>query len=270
MNPAPRPPRRLPGAGGWLAVALVAGAGAGCGSGERSAPPAARSAGPQAAYACRFTAEPITIDGRLDERAWQDAPEVGPFSLSWLGPGHPAARATRAKLLWDRTALYVAADMDDGDLYADITAHDGDTWDNDVFEVFLKPAVGKPAYYEFQVTPRNTQFDVFVPRRGHVSRFRRLHDFGIESAVVLRGTLDDWTDRDEGWSVEIRIPWAGLVHTGGRPEPGDEWRFALCRYDYDVEREHPELSTCADLTHAYFHRHEEYRPLVFAAPAAGP
>lgn len=220
-------------------------------------------------YACHFVEEPITIDGSLDEAAWKNAVETEPFAMPWLGsPARLPTRATRAKLVWDREHLYIAADLDDADLYADVTEHDGQTWDNDVFEVFLKPAADKPAYYEFQVNARNTRFDCFIPRRGHVGRFRRMHEFGIESAVKLRGTLDVWTDTDQGWSVEMRIPWSSLMHTGGRPEPGDEWRFALCRYDYDLSRERPELSTSAPLSQLNFHQHEDYAPLRFLGPRA--
>ncbi len=223
-------------------------------------------------YACRFTERPITVDGSLDDEAWQDAVDVGPFTLPWLGAGaRPARTATRAKLLWDREHLYIAADMDDGDLYADVEEHDGNTWDNDVFEVFLKPSVEKPAYYEFQVNALNTQFDCFIPRRGHVGRFKKDGDFGIESAVKLRGTLNDYADRDEGWSVEIKIPWTSLARTGGRPEPDDEWRFALCRYDHDIAHERPELSTSAPLDakdHADFHTHERYAPIRFVKDTA--
>jgi hypothetical protein len=259
------------------ALAICAAASAGCRQAERPAAPhatrlpsadATRAPEP---YLCRFTAEPVVIDGRLDDAGWQHALEVGEFRMPWLGAeDKPAEKATRAKLLWDRDYLYVAADMDDADLYADITERDGQTWDNDVFELFLKPAADKPAYYEFQVTARNTQFDLFLPRRGHVNRFRRMHEFGVESAVSLRGSLDDWADRDEGWAVEMRIPWASLAMTGGRPEPGDEWRFAACRYDYDVARERPELSTCAPLSQLDFHLHEDYRPLVFEGPRLAP
>ena len=77
--------------------------------------------------------------------------------LPWL-PDNPAAKtATRARLLWDADALYFFADMDDGDLFADITEHDGHTWNNDVFEIFLKPALDKQGYYEFQVNAAGTQ-----------------------------------------------------------------------------------------------------------------
>jgi len=243
------------------AVGFLAAVIAGCSGGRPSAPP-------PAPVACRFTDAPPAIDGTLDDAAWKDAATIDTFRMPWLGADAKPAKATRAKILWDREYLYVAADLDDADLYADVTEHDGQTWDNDVFEVFLKPAVDKPAYYEFQVSALNTQFDCFMPRRGHTGRFRKLHDFGIESAVKLRGTLDKWTDKDEGWSVEMRIPWADFMPTGGRPEPGDEWRFALCRYDYDTSREQPQLSTSAPLSQMSFHRHEDYAPLKFIGPAA--
>jgi len=225
-----------------------------------------------APYDCRFTEQPITVDGRIDEEAWRAAAVIDRFSLPWLAPENPPANtATRARLMWDREHLYVAADMDDADLYADVEEHDGRTWTNDVFELFLKPAVDQPGYYEFHVTPKNTVFDLFLPRRGHVERFRREREFHIASAVTVRGTLDRWDDRDEGWTVEMRIPWTDLMPTGGRPDPGDEWRFALCRYDFDVALEKPELSTSAPLSslpHPDFHHHEDYAPLRFSGPGA--
>ena len=220
-------------------------------------------------YDCGFTEEPIAIDGKLDEAAWQRAMVIESFSMPWKGAADvPAVKATRARLLWDREHLYIAGDMDDADLYADITEHDGNTWENDVFELFLKPSADSAAYYEFHVTPANTTFDCFIPRRGHMNRFRRDGEFRLESAVALRGTLDSWRDADQGWTAELKIPWADLARTGGRPEPGDEWRFAVCRYDYDVGREQPELSTCVRLGKADFHRHEDYARLRFLPPAA--
>ena len=40
-----------------------------------------------------------------------------------------ARTATTAKLLWDREYLYFFADMEDADLFADVTEHDGKTWE---------------------------------------------------------------------------------------------------------------------------------------------
>ena len=222
---------------------------------------------PRPTFECRFTEVPIVIDGKCDDAAWEQAVVIDSFAIPW-DEAAKVRKATRARLLWDREHLYVAADMDDADLYADITEHDGNTWENDVFEAFLKPAADKPAYYEFHVTPANTVFDLFLPRRGHVGRFKREGEFNIASAVDRRGTLGVWNDEDKGWSVEMRIPWESFMRTGGRPDPGDEWRFALCRYDFDVEHESPELSTMAPLTKRDFHRHADYAGLKFVGPAA--
>jgi hypothetical protein len=51
---------------------------------------------------CRL-AEPLVMDGRLNEAAWREAPTVGVFRNC---DGSPASRQpTSAKILWDRTCL---------------------------------------------------------------------------------------------------------------------------------------------------------------------
>ena len=216
-------------------------------------------------FDCPRAVGSVKLDGKADEPAWEKALIIESFVANWAS--RPGRTRTKARLMWDDEYLYFHAEMQDADLYADIRETNGNLWENDVFELFFRPSDSALAYYEFQVNVRNTIFDCLIPRRGHVARFMKMHEFGIESAVVLRGTVDDWTDRDQGWSVELRIPWTSLAHTGGRPEPGDEWRFALCRYDYDVASESPELSTSAPLPVRSFHGHEHYEPLRFEGPA---
>src|SRR5678815_4412078 len=195
-------------------------------------------------FECRFTDASITIDGKADEAAWKQAQVIDKFGLPWLKEPRAAKTATRARLLWDRENLYFFAEMDDGDLFADIKEHDGNTWHNDVFELFFKPAEGKNGYYEFQVNAANTQFDMFTPGRGigDFQKHKKDGDFEMKSAVVLRGTLNKRDDKDQGWSVEGSIPWKSLLRTGGRPVADEVWRFTLCRYDYDVALGDPELS----------------------------
>ena len=159
--------------------------------------------------------------------------------------------------------------MDDSDLFADVQEHDGRTWHNDVFELFFKPANDKSGYYEFQVNADGTGLNIFIPQRqpDGYERFRSDGDFHLESKVVLDGTLNKRYDIDVGWSVEGRIPWRVFIRTGGRPVVGEVWRFALCRYDYSVASQEPELSTCAPLKVASFHQHEDYAKLRFIGPA---
>jgi hypothetical protein len=223
-------------------------------------PPVVRSA------ECRWAPSRIRIDGVLNEIAWDNAQVLKDFAVFWQR--RPAKTATTARLLWDLNYLYFTAEMEDSDLYATVEEHNGRTWENDVFELFFKPAADKLMYYEFQVNPLNTQLELFLPSRGSggYDRFAPLTRLGMETAVRLQGTLNKWDDRDVGWTVEGRIPWKAFTVTGGRPKPGDRWRFALCRYDYSVAFDHPELSSLAPLTAPDFHRYEDYSELIFKGP----
>ncbi|HLW65929.1 MAG TPA: carbohydrate-binding family 9-like protein [Gemmataceae bacterium] len=228
-------------------------------------PPAKPQAEPPVVRAaeCRWATGPIKIDGRIDEPAWNNAQELTAFSIYW--EKRVPSTVTTAKLLWDEQYFYFMADMEDYDLYADVTERNGMTWLNDVFEIFLKPSAGKPPYYEFQVNAANTPLELFLPSRGAggYQRFARQSKLGLESAVKLRGTLNKFTDKDGGWTVEGRIPWSAFKQTGGRPEVGAKWKFALCRYDYSWTLEQPELMSTAPLTKPDFHRHEDWGELTF-------
>jgi hypothetical protein len=225
--------------------------------------------GPVATYQCQFASGPIVVDGRDNDDAWKHAQPVNDFKMPWVRNGSTKPpTATRAKLLWDDQYLYFHAQMDDADLFADVTKHDGQTWDNDVFELFLKPGEDQPAYYEFQVNAANTTFDMYVPQRSALSNpgLKSDGEFDFKTAVRLDGTLNARTDKDTGWSVEGRIAWKDFGRSGGGPHANDVWTFALCRYDFSVDSKSPALSTSAPLgTNNFptFHYYEDYAPIRF-------
>jgi glucose/arabinose dehydrogenase len=222
---------------------------------------------PEPTFECRWADGPITLDGKAEEPAWSKAPVIDRFVTPWPKEGPiPATQATRARLLWDGQYLYFFADMDDHDLFADITEHDGQTWLNDVFEIFLKPAFDKTGYYEFEISPAGTKFDIFIPER-NAQKYEEIvkkEIFTWETAIVRRGTLNERGDRDEGWSVEGRIPWIDLIACGGRPVADEAWQFALCRGNYEQKK--LELTTIAPLTLPDFHQHEAYPRIRFVGP----
>ena len=220
-------------------------------SADRAPPtpsPAPRQVQAVKAAECRWAKVPVKVDGVLSELVWDDAQVLTDFAVFWQN--RKPKTNTRARLLWDNNYLYFFAEMEDHDLYADVTERNGMTWTNDVFELFFKPAADSLVYYEFQVNAANTHLELFLPARGAggYQRFAKDTKFGMETAVKLNGTLNNWQDKDKGWVVEGRIPWAAFKPSGGRPEPGAKWRFALCRYDYSVTLDNPELSSTAPLT----------------------
>ena len=220
-------------------------------------------------FECRWAASPPAIDGKLDDAAWANAQVVTEFQSAWLPDGRRRPpTAIKARLLWDREYLYFCAEMEDADVFANVTEHDGAIWTCDVFELFFKPAVDKPGYYEFEVNAANGKLDMFLPSRdsGGYKRYKSDRDFHLESAVRVHGTLNHGADIDQGWTVEGRIPWRDFLSTGGRPAPGEVWQHALCRYDYSIGLGTVALSSNAPLTVPSFNHYEDYVPLKFIGP----
>ena len=219
-------------------------------------------------HECRWTEAPPVIDGRDDDPGWKRATVVENFRQAWA-PGEPAARQrTRVRLLWDREAFYFLAELDDTEVTALVKEHDGRLWENDVFEIFLKPSEKHAGYYEFEANPFGAVLDAFFPGPATLRADRdvlKRGEFHLEVKVQVRGTLNVAGDRDTGWTVEGRIPWTDLNSTGGRPAPGETWRVNLARIDGAAPGH--ELSSVAPLTRPSFHRTAEYAMLRFAGPS---
>lgn len=244
-------------------TSLVLGIGAAVGGGSASARQDAPSAGEIVARQaeCRRALRPPVLDGKLDDPCWKAAEPIRRFASFWTKTPRPG---TTAYLVWDDQALYYAAKLEDAELRSFGTHRNDVLWNGDVFELFFKPGADAPAYYEFQANPKELVFELAFPERGRdrgdVARTAAL---GGKAAVSLEGTLDHPGDKDKAWIVEGRIPWTAFAPTGGKPKPGDRWRFALCRYDYGPEGSKPVLSSSAPLTKPSFHRHEDYGVLTF-------
>ena len=220
-------------------------------------------------FECRWTASPPVIDGKIDEAVWSQAQVIESFQSAWLPEGQRRPPThTKARLLWDYEYLYFSAEMEDTDVFANVTEQDGPIWKCDVFELFFKPAKDKPGYYEFEVNAANARLDMFLPSRGAggYERFAKDRPFHLDSAVQVHGTLNNWSDKDKGWTVEGRIPWRDFLPTGGRPAPGEVWQHSLCRYDYSTGLATPALSTNTPLSEPNFHHYEDYVPLKFIGP----
>jgi hypothetical protein len=54
-------------------------------------------------------------------------------------------------------------------------------------------------------------------------------DGGAKTAVKIRGSLNDDSDTDRGWTVELAVPFSRLGR--GTPRPGTQWRLNLFRLD---------------------------------------
>jgi len=155
------------------------------------------------------------------------------------GARKPSPRlATRVKLLWDDSYLYVAAELEEPDLWATFTTRDTVIYFENDFEVFIDPDGDRLRYVELEVNALGTVWDLFLPRpyRDGGSAVNGYDMVGLQVAVGLDGTLNDPSDRDRGWTVEMALPWTALGDSGRTavpPADGARWRINFSRVQWD-------------------------------------
>ena len=191
-------------------------------------------------YVCHRTDEPITIDGRAEEGAWRKAPWTEYFRDIEGDLKPDPLFKTRAKLLWDDEYLYVYAELEEPHVWATLTKKNSRIFDDNDFEVFIDPDGDNHHYYEFEMNALNTIWELMLMKPykdgGPVVNPRNLE--GTKTAVHVRGTINDPSDFDEGWSVEIAIPLKGLKEyaqgVACPPKDGDYWRLGFSRVEWQV------------------------------------
>lgn len=193
-------------------------------------------------YVCLRASAPLAVDGSLDDPAWRAAPWSSDFGDMVTGVVPDAALRTRMKLLWDDRFLYVAAEVAGPDLWAEMTKHDSPLYQENAFEFFIDPNGDDHEYYEFEINARNTTWDLFLPRpyRDGGQGISGWEILGLQSAVRLNGTLNDAADVDQGWTIELAVPWSALGEQARRPAPphaGDQWRMNFTRVETPLQRD---------------------------------
>lgn len=191
-------------------------------------------------YVCYRATSPITIDGKLTDPAWEAAPWTD-FFVDIEGDKRPKPQyRTRAKMLWDDEALYIAAELEEPHVWATLLKHDSVIFEDNDFEVFLDPDGNNHLYGELELNALNTNWDLLLTKpykdRGHAVTAWEI--IGLKTAVHVNGTPNDPRDKDVGWTVEIKWPWAGLKELSDRlypPKDGEQFRINFSRVEWDME-----------------------------------
>lgn len=246
-----------------LSIGLVLLA-AGC-----ATPPAAVAPqqAPPLTYAAPYATTAPTIDGSLDDAIWRQAPWTGNFQ-DIEGPSKPKPRyRTRAKMAWDDRYLYIAAEMEEPDVWATYDRRDMIVFHENDFEAFIEPPNPSPEgggnfddseYYEFETNCLGTIFDLYLPRKylDGGPAVQTWDAAGLLTGIQIAGTPNDASDDDGGWTLEWAIPWASLVppdraddgqalpasrgelaRAGAAPKPGEVWKVNFSRVEWKHNHE---------------------------------
>jgi len=216
-------------------------------------------------YECHRATSPIVIDGDLEDPAWHHAATTKPFVFPW--PDQQGRKQmTIARLLWDDDNLYVCYDCDDTDLTAEYTERDDPVYKDDCVEIFLAPAPDKSRFYcGFEMNCRGALYDYFY---AFPDVLLTLWETGaVRLKTVMYGTLNQSEDKDDGWTLELCIPWSNFAEPAGkpRPEPGDVWRMNMNRWDGSGDARALSQWSPSGLQSPHPHRPEGFGALVFLA-----
>ncbi len=222
-------------------------------------------------YIAKKIISTISIDGNLLKEEWQRATWSKRFVD--MVTGHAGMYNTQTALLWNDVYLYIAFKVEEPFVEASLTERDSIIFLENDLEVFIEGKdcyyelevnaantiyevffIWKDAYQKggrFDTA----QFDVHQQQaytfggdydRSGASFWKGTHPRGIrwaftnfdmpglQTAVQVDGTLNDNTDIDNGWSLEIAIPWASLQLLDKErsipPQTGDLWNMFLGRF----------------------------------------
>jgi hypothetical protein len=190
-------------------------------------------------YTVRHTQTPPVIDGDINDEVWKNADWTVQFQdIEGDTKPHPALQ-TQVKMLWDDSCLYIAAQLQEPNVWAYLKRHDAVIFHDNDFEVFINPKNTTHQYFEFEVNAINTIFDLFLnkPYRDFGEAMSSWDAQGLRTAVKVQGTLNDPKDTDTGWTVEMAIPFRALS-TGNFlriPLEGTIWRINFSRVEWDTK-----------------------------------
>lgn len=173
---------------------------------------------------------PVTIDGRLDEKAWQEAEAVSGFRQFEPDEGAAASQETEVRMLYGAGSLYVAAVLFDTNPAGieQVLARRDEYNRADWFLVSVDSYFNRRSAYTFGVNAAGVQLDALQTAAGGGPG-------GGEDGGPLPPGMDvswdavwhvDVRVTDRGWMVEMRIPYSMLRFPG---EPSQTWGVHFTR-----------------------------------------
>jgi hypothetical protein len=163
----------------------------------------------------------IRIDGKMGEAAWQRAQAITSFVQGDPVEGAAPEERTEVRVVFDDEAIYVGARLrETGHPIARQLVRRDETGQADYFQVSFDPNLDRRTGYQFRVSAAGVQQDAY------------LHSDNEEDASWDAVWESDVTVDDDGWTVELRIPWSQI-----RYEPGRErqtWGVNFTRWRVDA------------------------------------
>jgi hypothetical protein len=188
-------------------------------------------------------AEPIVVDGRLDEAAWALAEPAVDFYQQFPDEFGPATERSEVRFVYDDEMLYVGAmlyDSEPGRLIIDSLRRDFSNFQSDSFLLVFDTFLDRRNGYGFNTNAGGAQRDVQSSENG------RRNDANWNGAWFTRSQV-----LENGWSTEIAVPFKTLRFPPGALQ---EWGLQIQR----IIRRRNEYATWSPVPRQFSHYSVSY------------
>lgn len=152
---------------------------------------------------------PLTLDGRLEEPIYRAVAPLTDFIQQEPRQGEPATEKTEAWILFDETSLYVAArcwdSQPDREVANELRRDNGNILGNENITFVIDTLHDRRNGYLFQTNPLGALRDMTVTDDQQNPAWN-----GIWYVKATRF--------DQGWTMEVAIPFKSLRYRGGGPQ----------------------------------------------------
>ncbi|MFY0626765.1 MAG: carbohydrate-binding family 9-like protein [Reichenbachiella sp.] len=193
------------------------------------------SLGEQPVYQVMKSIDPMFVDGKMDEPIWAKA-EVRSLDNFYRVEMPSDKQPSSIRMVWDDENLYVFYQIQDKYLTARETKPDGQPYNDDCVEFFIIPApdsLDSHIGFEvnlFKATNDFIYFNNYYQKRNYVFK---AFDPDHEVEVTYEGTINDNSDLDQGWTLELAIPFSTFRDLPGTLKniEGSKWAIQAVRQD---------------------------------------
>lgn len=149
-----------------------------------------------------FITSPLNIDAHLDEKVYNEIAPAGDFVQLQPYNGQPSFQPSEAYFFYDQNAVYVGAILydSDPDSIFNLFSERDQIGMSDYFGVYFDPYNEGQLAFGFFITPAGVQTDI------KAAKSDQDYEDGSWDAVWESATRV----ADEGWIVEMRIPYSAL------------------------------------------------------------
>jgi hypothetical protein len=190
-------------------------------------------------YKARMAKQPIKVDGKLNEHDWKQAVLISDFEDIEGASKPKPSFSTTVKMMWDSQYLYIGAVLEEPHLWGTLKKHDDIIYRDHDFEVFIDPMGDGEQYFEIEINVLGTIMDLFMnkPYKKGGTFDMEWNTTGIQSKVIANGTINDNSDIDSGWTVEMAIPFTAISRNNriASPSTTNPWRINFSRVQWTLE-----------------------------------